>query len=392
MNLNDYDYKYQSSIIASYPLKNRDFSKLLIYKNSRIVDSKFQKLTKYLPNDTILFFNNTKVVKARIYLKKKSGAKIELLLIKVISNRSYQNYKTKYVNNIVYECLIGNNKKWKISDEINIIKKRIKIRIIKIDDNKVLFSWNKNIKWNEILNLIGLMPIPPYLKRKSKESDEKSYQTVYSKNEGAVAAPTAGLHFTKNTFKKINNKKINTDYFTLHVGIGTFKPIQNKNIIKHNMHYEDVIFTKKNLYNILSHKNITAVGTTSLRILESIYWFGVQLHNKKKNIEFNIKSLESYKKYKYVPNKEESIKKVIDYMNIKKLDKIEGKTSIFIFPGYKFMICDQLITNFHLPKSTLILLIASFIGDDWKKVYKFALNNNYRFFSYGDSSLLFKKQ
>ena len=309
----------------------------------------------------------------------------------MISNRSYQNYKTKYVNNIVYECLIGNNKKWKISDEINIIKKRTKIRIIKIDNNKVLFSWNKNIKWNEILNLIGLMPIPPYLKRNSEESDEKSYQTIYSKNEGAVAAPTAGLHFTKNTFKNINNMKINRDYFTLHVGIGTFKPIQNKNIIKHNMHSEDVIFTKKNLYNILSHKNITAVGTTSLRILESIYWFGVQLHNNKKNIKFNINSLESYKKYKYVPNKEESIKKVIDYMNIKKLDKIEGKTSIFIFPGYKFMICDQLITNFHLPKSTLILLIASFIGDDWKKVYKFALNNNYRFFSYGDSSLLFKK-
>jgi len=392
MNLNDYDYRYQSSIIASYPLKNRDFSKLLIYKNRRIVDSKFKKLTKYLPGDTILFFNDTKVVKARIFLKKNSGTKIELLLIKAILNRSYPNYQTKYINNIVYECLIGNNKKWKISDEINIIKKRIKIRIIKIDDNKVLFSWNKNIKWNEIINLIGLTPIPPYLKRKSEEIDEKSYQTIYSKNEGAVAAPTAGLHFTKNTFKNINKMKINKDYFTLHVGIGTFKPIQNKNIIKHNMHSEDVIFTKKNLYNILSHKNITAVGTTSLRILESIYWFGVQLHNNKKNVKFNINSLESYKKYKYVPNKEESIKKVIDYMNIKKLDEIEGKTSIFIFPGYKFMICDQLITNFHLPKSTLILLIASFIGDDWKKVYKFALNNNYRFFSYGDSSLLFKKQ
>ena len=392
MNLNDYDYRYQSSIIASYPLKNRDFSKLLIYKNRRIVDSKFKKLTKYLPGDTILFFNDTKVVKARIFLKKNSGTKIELLLIKAILNRSYPNYQTKYINNIVYECLIGNNKKWKISDEINITKKRIKIRIIKIDDNKVLFSWNKNIKWNEIINLIGLTPIPPYLKRKSEEIDEKSYQTIYSKNEGAVAAPTAGLHFTKNTFKNINKMKINKDYFTLHVGIGTFKPIQNKNIIKHNMHSEDVIFTKKNLYNILSHKNITAVGTTSLRILESIYWFGVQLHNNKKNVKFNINSLESYKKYKYVPNKEESIKKVIDYMNIKKLDEIEGKTSIFIFPGYKFMICDQLITNFHLPKSTLILLIASFIGDDWKKVYKFALNNNYRFFSYGDSSLLFKKQ
>ena len=184
---------------------------------------------------------------------------------------------------------------------------------------------------------------------------------------------------------------MNLDYFTLHVGKGTFDPIKKENIIAHKMHSENVIFTKKNLKNILSNKSITAVGTTSLRILESIYWFGVQLYNKKNKKKINIKNMEPYEKNKNLPNKKESINKVIDYMNTNNLDIIKGKTSIFIFPGYKFMICDQLITNFHFPKSTLILLIASFIGNNWKKVYKFALKNNYRFFSYGDSSLLFKE-
>ena len=391
MNLNDYDYKYDNSVIASYPLKKRDQSKLLIYKNGNITESKFDKLTDHLPKKTILFFNNTKVIKARIYLEKKSGAKIELLLIKKISNDYSINNKTKYKNNVIYECLIRNNKKWKVHNEIFITKKEKKIRVIKIDVNKILFSWNENIKWNQIVKLIGKIPIPPYLNRKSEKIDEKIYQTIYSKNEGAIAAPTAGLHFTKKMFEKMNKMKMNLDYFTLHVGTGTFDPIKKENIIAHKMHSENVIFTKKNLKNILSNKSITAVGTTSLRILESIYWFGVQLYNKKNKKKINIKNMEPYEKNKNLPNKKQSINKVIDYMNTNNLDIIKGKTSIFIFPGYKFMICDQLITNFHFPKSTLILLIASFIGNNWKKVYKFALKNNYRFFSYGDSSLLFKE-
>ena len=390
MNLDDYNYSYDKSIIASYPLKRRDESKLLVYNKNKIIDSKFYNITNYLTSDTILFFNDTKVIKGRIKIKKDTGAKIELLLINRINDTYSLKFKKIYKNNIAFKSLIGNSKKWKLNSEI-ILKKKNKIRLIKVESNKVLFSWNENILWSDIINNIGEMPIPPYLNRSSQKIDNKVYQTIYSKKEGAIASPTAGLHFTKKTFKEINKKNINIDYLTLHVGMGTFKPIISKNIHEHNMHTEEVFFTKKNLKNILNHNSITAVGTTSIRILESIYWFGVKLLKKRNIEEFCVKSFEPYEKHKFLPTKNESISKVIDYMNKKNINSIRGKTSIFIFPGYKFMICNQLITNFHLPKSTLILLIAAFIGDSWKKVYKFAIKNNYRFFSYGDSSLLYKK-
>ena len=229
INLDNYDYKYKSSAIASYQLKKRDLSKLLVFKNKEIIDSKFNKLINYLPENTILFFNNTKVIKARIYLHNKSGYKIELLLLNQVKNKALiiENFK----NNITYKCLIGNNKKWKVDEEIFIKRGDILIKIKKVDSNKVFFSWDKNILWEELLNLIGQMPIPPYLNRKTEKIDEKSYQTIYSKKKGSVAAPTAGLHFSKKTFVKIEKNNIKTDYFTLHVGLGTFKPIlEKKNI------------------------------------------------------------------------------------------------------------------------------------------------------------------
>ena len=391
MNLDDYNYRYDKSIIASYPLKKRDQSKLLIYNKGEIIDSKFYKITDYLPDNTILFFNDTKVIKARIKIKKKTGAKIELLLINKVNDSFSSKYEKKYKNNLAYKCLIGNSKKWKLNSILFLSSKTFKLRLIKVDYNKVLFSWDQKIIWNDLIGEIGKMPIPPYLNRNSQKVDNEVYQTIYSKKEGAIASPTAGLHFTKKTFKEINKKKIKVDYLTLHVGLGTFKTIESKNIYDHKMHVEEVFFTKKNLENILEYNSITAVGTTSIRILESIYWFGVQLFKNNNIKEFNIKSFEPYEKHKFLPTKKESILKVIEYMNKNNINSIEGQTSIFIFPGYKFMICNQLITNFHLPKSTLILLIASFIGNCWKKVYKFAKKNNYRFFSYGDSSLLFKK-
>ena len=391
MNLDDYNYRYDKSIIASYPLKKRDQSKLLIYNKGEIIDSKFYKIIDYLPENTILFFNDTKVIKARIKIKKKTGAKIELLLINKVNDSFSSKYEKKYKNNLAYKCLIGNSKKWKLNSILFLSSKTFKLRLIKVDYNKVLFSWDQKIIWNDLIGEIGKMPIPPYLNRNSQKVDNEVYQTIYSKKEGAIASPTAGLHFTKKTFKEINKKKIKVDYLTLHVGLGTFKTIESKNIYDHKMHVEEVFFTKKNLENILEYNSITAVGTTSIRILESIYWFGVQLFKNNNIKEFNIKSFEPYEKHKFLPTKKESILKVIEYMNKNNINSIEGKTSIFIFPGYKFMICNQLITNFHLPKSTLILLIASFIGNCWKKVYKFAKKNNYRFFSYGDSSLLFKK-
>tara|TARA_E500000331_G_scaffold271427_1_gene263156 strand:- start:231 stop:1178 length:948 start_codon:yes stop_codon:yes gene_type:complete len=314
-----------------------------------------------------------------------------LLLINKVNDSFSSKYEKKYKNNLAYKCLIGNSKKWKLNSILFLSSKTFKLRLIKVDYNKVLFSWDQKIIWNDLIGEIGKMPIPPYLNRNSQKVDNEVYQTIYSKKEGAIASPTAGLHFTKKTFKEINKKKIKVDYLTLHVGLGTFKTIESKNIYDHKMHVEEVFFTKKNLENILEYNSITAVGTTSIRILESIYWFGVQLFKNNNIKEFNIKSFEPYEKHKFLPTKKESILKVIEYMNKNNINSIEGQTSIFIFPGYKFMICNQLITNFHLPKSTLILLIASFIGNCWKKVYKFAKKNNYRFFSYGDSSLLFKK-
>ncbi len=224
MNLDDYNYSYDKSIIASYPLKRRDESKLLVYNKDKIIDSKFYNITNYLPSDTILFFNDTKVIKGRIKIKKDTGAKIELLLINRINDTYSLKFKKIYKNNIAFESLIGNSKKWKLNSEIILIKKN-KIRLIKVESNKVLFSWNENILWSDIINNIGEMPIPPYLNRSSQKIDNKVYQTIYSKKEGAIASPTAGLHFTKKTFKEINKKNINIDYLTLHVGMGTFKPI-----------------------------------------------------------------------------------------------------------------------------------------------------------------------
>ena len=379
-NLNNYDYELEKKYISSFPVKKRADSKLLVYKNKEIIDSNFKLISNYLPKNSTLFFNDSKVINGRLYFKNKNGAKIEIL---IADEKISSALKKK--SPLLLKVLIGNKKKWKGDDILENKINGITIKIKKIK-NKVSFEWDNDISFDELLVKSGIIPLPPYLNRDTKRSDYLNYQTVYSKKKGSIAAPTAGLHFNNDL---INNLKRNhvVDFFTLHVGLGTFKPIKSENIENHNMHSEEIIINKENILNIYNSRNITAVGTTSLRVLESIYYLGLIIEKEKYNYEI---SQEIIKK-KFKLNLKESCKKIIDHFNFNKINELKFNSKIFIYPQYSFKACDQLITNFHYPKSSLILLIASFIGKDWREVYKFAKEKNYRFLSYGDSSLLFRK-
>ena len=379
-NLNNYDYELEKKYISSFPVKKRADSKLLVYKNKEIIDSNFKLISNYLPKNSTLFFNDSKVINGRLYFKNKNGAKIEIL---IADEKISSALKKK--SPLLLKVLIGNKKKWKGDDILENKINGITIRIKKVE-NKVSFEWDNDISFDELLVKSGIIPLPPYLNRDTKRSDYLNYQTVYSKNKGSIAAPTAGLHFNNDL---INNLKRNhvVDFFTLHVGLGTFKPIKSENIENHNMHSEEIIINKENILNIYNSRNITAVGTTSLRVLESIYYLGLIIEKEKYNYEISQEIIE--KKFKL--NLKESCKKIIDHFNFNKINELKFNSKIFIYPQYSFKACDQLITNFHYPKSSLILLIASFIGKDWREVYKFAKEKNYRFLSYGDSSLLFRK-
>ena len=377
LNLEDYDYLLHKKNIALYPTRKRENSKLLVYKSKIITETLFNNIINYIPKDSTIFFNDTKVIKSRFLFNKGKNVIIEILIT---------DYSILSKNSVEINGLVGNNKKWKENELLFLVKNSLKLKAIR-ENNKIIFSWNSNKEWEEIINIFGTLPLPPYIKREVEESDLEDYQTVYSKKEGSIASPTAGLHFTKKIIQKLK-LKVKTDYLTLHVGIGTFKPINEKIIIDHKMHSEEIIISKQNIYNLKKSKNIIAVGTTSLRTLESLYFLGIKLLNN--NTDINIEQypyIKNYKKY----DKNEICNIILKFMNSKKLNFIKFRSSLFILPGYNFNFCDQLITNFHYPKSTLILLIAAFVGEDWKKIYKFATKKNFRFLSYGDSSLLFKK-
>ena len=284
-------------------------------------------------------------------------------------------------NDCTWHCMIGNSKKWK-NEQIGI--KEIGLSATRRDD-EVMFSWRQNLAFSEILELAGRIPLPPYINREVKESDKQRYQTVYSKHEGAVAAPTAGLHFTKELIAELADKGIEKAYLTLHVSDGTFQPIKADTVDEHPMHREQIIVTKENVQNLFKTETIIPVGTTSLRTLESLFWYGVKLLDG--DNEFFIAKPYPYE-HSNLPSREESLHAVLDYLIEQKRSSLIGHTEIFIFPGYTFRMCSGLITNFHLPGSTLLLLVAAMIGEDWKKVYQQALDNDYRFLSYGDSSLL----
>jgi S-adenosylmethionine:tRNA ribosyltransferase-isomerase len=297
----------------------------------------------------------------------------------------------------IWKCVIGNLRRWRdgevLSKQFIVNGERITLNLIldKREDKKVKFSWEpKYIKAAEWIEALGQVPLPPYLMREVVSKDKEDYQTIYAQHKGAVAAPTAGLHFTENTWAALDSANIKRTFLTLHVGAGTFLPVFEEDIQNHHMHVEQLFFNKSKVEEILNHQGpIIPVGTTSLRCLESLYWFGVQLITEPGTSRFFIDQELPYRQMDYLPNKKESIKAVLDFMDKHKIENIHGETGIFIYPGYSFKMCDALITNFHRPMSTLIMLIAGFMGDDWKLLYEEALRNNYRFLSYGDSSLIF---
>lgn len=388
--IKDYWYELPQEKIASYPLTDREKSRLLVYHNNTIKHSGFERLSSFLPSNSTLFFNNTKVIPARIFFQKETGAVIELFLLNPVSPSALvqQAMEAKQTNQWV--CTIGNLKRW--STGITLTKSIQDITIIADlvdrENGIVKFTWTPGeLSFAEILSKIGLTPLPPYLNRPAEESDRHRYQTVYSDPEGAVAAPTAGLHFTSNILNELKSLGHKIEFLTLHVSAGTFQPVKVDNVIDHPMHSEQVIVTINNLEVLQSSRFNIAVGTTSMRTLESLYWYGVKLISDPDE-EFIIQQFDPYRLPSHF-TVEAALKAIITKMKVENLESITGETSIMIMPGYPFKVAKALITNFHQPGSTLMLLVAAFIGPSWKPIYEAALQNDYRFLSYGDSSLLF---
>ncbi|MBR06481.1 MAG: S-adenosylmethionine tRNA ribosyltransferase [Rickettsiales bacterium] len=387
LNLKDYNYELPESKIAKFPLANRSDSKLLFYNHGSIEHHVFNEITELIPKDSLLVFNDTKVIPARLILNKETGARIEIFLLEPLLPSNVHEQVMSSVESTTWKVMIGNSKKWKIDSELTLEIGSNLFRAIRMNQDTVKFVWNTDDTFSEILLKIGQIPLPPYLDREATEEDVPRYQTVYSKNEGAVAAPTAGLHFTDEVLESLQFKGIEKDFLTLHVSAGTFQPIKADTIEEHPMHREQVHVSRTNIEKLLSNEVIIPVGTTSMRTLESLFWFG-QLLETDPESAFFIKKETAYS-FTSVISLERSLKNVLSYMKGNRLNSITGQTEIFIYPGYTFRVCSGLITNFHQPGSTLILLVAALLGDNWKKVYDEALNKDYRFLSYGDSSLLF---
>lgn len=391
IDIREYQYDLPSDRIAIYPLAERDQSKLLVYRKGEIDHSTFSKINSFLPHQSVIFFNDTKVIPARLFFSKETGAEIELFLLR--PEDSEINNAMQTGGSTQWQCTIGNLKRWtdgiSLRKEINQVT--LTASLINRIDGIVKFEWSPmNLTFGEVLNSFGVTPLPPYIKRPAEQSDRKRYQTIYSQAEGAVAAPTAGLHFTDTIIGHIKASGAVTDYVTLHVSAGTFQPVKVSNALDHTMHEEKIILTKKNVENLLlENRKIIAVGTTSLRTLESAYWYGVKLMDNPE-AAFKIEKLDPYSGSAKLPSKKEALAAILEMMSQKRIDSISGETSIYIVPGYQFQTVDALITNFHQPGSTLMLLVAAFVGNDWKRIYQQALDNNYRFLSYGDSSLLIR--
>lgn len=390
--IEEYNYDLPEGRIAKHPLQDRAQSKLLVWNHGKIMHSTFAKAPESIPNDSTLVFNDTKVIAARLLFRKSTGAQIEIFLLHPeLPTRDISTSMTLQKSS-VWLCMIGNKKKWKDGTlTLKLGENSITASYHNRDENLVHFEWTGGATFADIINQAGETPLPPYLKRKPVEEDSHRYQTVYSKNDGAVAAPTAGLHFTNDILTAIKQKGIALEYLTLHVSAGTFKPVEASDYRDHDMHCEQILVTKQTLENLKNQsKSLIAVGTTSLRILESLYWYGCLLAQNPDAPFFISKTLPYENSIKKDLNFHESLDEIIALMERKNLSEIHGETEIFIYPGYQIRTARGLFTNFHLPKSTLLLLISAFVGDGWKDIYKEALANNYRFLSYGDSSLLLR--
>ena len=400
ISIQAFDYHLPDSQIALFPTDQRDESRLLAYINQQITHTHFKELPNLLPENSLLICNNTKVIPARIHIQKQTGTTIELFLLKPIENHVATQVVMEQQGLSEWECLIGNKKRWKqgeqLSKEILIQSETISLTFdwINRDSNQVQVSWEGSSTFAEILDVIGQMPLPPYMERESEISDQDRYQTIFSRVLGAVAAPTASLHFTPAIFDALHKKGINECYLTLHVGAGTFLPVKEGEIRNHPMHREQLIFTKDFIRQILEHKGpFIPVGTTALRGLESLYWSGVWLveGNQIPENGLIIPKEFAYRTRKAISN-EESLLAVMAYLDANKLETWIAQTELLIMPTYQFHFCDALITNFHQPKSTLLVLVSALIGEAWRSIYEEAIENKYRFLSYGDACLFYKHQ
>lgn len=401
-----YNYDLSDERIAKYPLAERDSSKLLVYKNGEISESVFSNISEILPDNCLLVCNNTRVIHARIVFHKSTGARIEVFCLEPIGPSDYV-LSLSSTTGCEWICLVGNLKKWKegkLTQPVEMGGETVLFSAEKIstegNTHRIRFSWdNDRVAFSEILESIGELPIPPYLNRDTEESDEETYQTVYSRIEGSVAAPTAGLHFTDAVFASLKKKNIEVEELTLHVGAGTFQPVKTDDVSEHVMHTETIIVPLKTIKHIRKKSgNIIAVGTTSVRTLESLYYVGSSLslrdfplkgeNGAQEPVVLKVGQWEPYTLPENPISANEALQNIIDYLEENGLDTLHAETQILIKPGFQFRIINGMITNFHQPKSTLLLLVSAFVGDNWKNIYNFALENNFRFLSYGDSSVL----
>lgn len=395
----NFDYPLEEENIAKYPLSERDKAKLLFLTSDKKIEEKyFYDLPEMLDSNTFLILNDTKVVHARLLFQKESGSVIEIFCLEPMNKDIQVAYAQK--GSCEWKCLIGNNKKWKqetISSSFINDSKQLTLTAKRLyQENEtwiVEFSWDReDLSFAEVLQYMGHVPLPPYLKRKDEESDKEDYQTVYAHQEGSVAAPTAGLHFSENTFKQLADKGVKTCFVTLHVGAGTFKPVSTETIDRHVMHTEQIVLKKENIEELLANldKRVMCVGTTSVRTIESLYWHGVKiLKNGNRYSEIDVKQWDPYQEECRISARE-SLQAILESMEQENRNVLIGQTQLMIAPEYEYRIVDAMITNFHQPKSTLLLLVSAMIGEDWKRVYQFALENNYRFLSFGDACMFTK--
>ncbi|MHB1279116.1 MAG: S-adenosylmethionine:tRNA ribosyltransferase-isomerase [Bacteroidia bacterium] len=387
LSLRDFHYPLDDSKIPPFPLPERDQARLLVYKQGKISHSFFYDLSELLPSGALLVFNDTRVIPARLIFHRQSGARIEVLLLEPAEQTDVQ-VLMQSGSPARWECIIGGLKKWKDGEILQLDLGETKLMAI-LEDRKagrVRLEWEASLSLSEVLEMAGQLPLPPYFHREAEESDKDRYQTVYAKNEGAIAAPTAGLHFTQRVFEQLEKKGIHQTRLTLHVGAGTFKPVKADDPRDHAMHNEKMWVKRSNIEDLLQTSGpVIPVGTTSMRTLESLYWWGCKLIENPE-AEFFIGKLEAYSLVPYP--KEQSLEAILNYMDKHALTEVQGRTEILIYPGYSFAFSQGLITNFHLPETTLIMLVAAFVGEDWRKIYDEALKQDYRFLSFGDSSLL----
>ncbi len=396
IRIEEYNYLLPDERIAKFPLPQRDQSKLLLYRNGEISESRFYNIPDFLPENSLMVFNNTRVIQARLHFFKDTGARIEIFCLEPVSPADYA-LSFQSAGECTWLCMVGNLKKWKsgiltlfVEMEGGVMQFFAEKVATRGNTHEIRFTWeDPQVTFAQILDSVGELPIPPYLNRDTEESDLETYQTVYSKIEGSVAAPTAGLHFTENVFEQLDAKGIERAELTLHVGAGTFQPVKSEVIADHEMHTEFISVERSLIEKLLTGRPVIAVGTTSVRTLESLYFIGCLLEFRPNATSEGL-MVRQWMPYDHtwVLTAEQALTNILNYLDRQKSNRLVTATQIMIAPGYQYRIVKGVVTNFHQPSSTLLLLVSALVGEDWKRIYDYALSHDFRFLSYGDSSLL----